>query len=242
MSNRSSVCLLKTAIAPVISGSTRINANILFNEGAQRSFICSELARKLQPIPDTTTQVALSSFGANSPSLQTLEVTTIQIQALNGNRISVSVLVVPHIATPLQNSCTLELDKLPHLRGLKLANPVSDEPEFSVSILIGADHYWSFVQDHIIQGDGPIAQQSRLGYLLSGPLPSPTTQLSTSALLQMTTLADQQFNPQEMWSVEAAGTTPELDRDTFLRAYQSSHIIQMPEEKPHLPSNKVRIS
>ncbi|XP_065884078.1 uncharacterized protein [Dysidea avara] len=247
-SNRSSVCLLKTAIAPVISGGTRINANILFDEGAQKSFICSELASKLQLIPDTTTQVALSSFGANSPSLQTLEMTTIQIQTLNGDRIPVSVLIVPHIATPLQNSCTLELDTLPHLRGLKLANPVSDELEFSVSILIGADHYWSFVQDHIIRGDGPTAQQSRLGYLLSGPLPSPTIQLSTSALLQITTPADQQFNPQEMWSIEAAGTNPELDRDTFLHVYQSSHITQKPdgtytakfpwkEDKPHLPPN-----
>ena len=165
-SNRSSVCLLKTAIAPVISGGTRINANILFDEGAQKSFICSELASKLQLIPDTTTQVALSSFGANSPSLQTLEMTTIQIQTLNGDRIPVYVLIVPHIATPLQNSCTLERDTLPHLRELKLANPVSDELEFSVSILIGADHYWLFVQDHIIRGDGPTAQQSRLGYLL----------------------------------------------------------------------------
>ena len=248
VSNRSSVCLLKTALATVVSGSTRISANILFDEGAQRSFICSELASKLRVVPDTTTQVALSSFGANSPSLQTLEVTTIQIQTLDGDRIPVSVLVVPQIATPLQNSCALQLDKLPYLRGLKLANPVSDELEFPVSILIGADHYWSFVQDHIIRGDGPTAQQSRLGYLLSGPFPSPTVQVSTSALLQLTTPADQRFDPQQMWSIEAAGTNSDLDSDTFLRVYQSSHITQMPdgtytakfpwkEDKPHLPSN-----
>ena len=53
------------------------------------------------------------------------------------------------------------------------------------------DHYWSFVQDHIIRGDGPTAQQSRLGYLLSGPMPNPTTQLLTSTFLQLTTLTDQ---------------------------------------------------
>ena len=54
------VCLLKTAIAPVIGSDTRMNADILFDEGAQRSFICSQLANKLHVVPSTTTQVALS--------------------------------------------------------------------------------------------------------------------------------------------------------------------------------------
>jgi len=36
-----------------------------------------------------------------------------------------------------------------------------------VSILIGADYYWTFVEDKIIRGDGPTAQQSKLGLLYS---------------------------------------------------------------------------
>jgi len=142
-----------------------------------------QLANKLKLVPDTTTQVALSSFGADSSSFQTLEVTTIQMQTLNGASFSShsSTYVLPHLfRIPW---------KLPQLKGLKLANLVSDELEFSISILIGGDHYWSFVQDRIIQGDGPIAPKSRLGCLLSGPLLLPTIQLSTSVLLQITTPA-----------------------------------------------------
>ena len=56
------VCLLKTAVAPVVNGHTRIHANILFDEGAQRTFISTQLAAKLQVTPMTTTQVALSSL------------------------------------------------------------------------------------------------------------------------------------------------------------------------------------
>jgi len=139
------------------------------------------------------------------PSLQTLGITTIKIQTLTGDHIPVSVLVVPNIATPIQNSCRIELNKMPHLKGLKLANLFTSNQEFSVSILIGADQYWSFVQDHIIRGDGPTAQQSLLGYLLSGPLPMLTTQLLTSTLLQIASSADQQeFNLLQLWSIEAA--------------------------------------
>ena len=247
--NNSSTCLLKTAIAPVINSSIKICANILFDEGAQRSFICSQLADKLQLVPDTTTQVALSSFGADMPSLQTLGVTTIKIQPLTGDHIPVSVLIVPNIATPIQNSCRVELDKMPHLKGLKLANPCTDHQDFSVSILIGADHYWSFVQDDIIRGNGPTTQQSRLGYLLSGPLLVLNTELSSSILLQITSSADQQeFNLQQLWSIEAVGTSPEQSNDTFLHSYQTNSISQMSdgtytakfpwkEDKPHLPSN-----
>ena len=79
-------------------------------------------------MPSTTTQVALSSFGNESPSFQTLEVATIQIQTLTGDLVPVSVLIVPKIATPIQNSCRVDLDSIPHLKGLKLANPVTDRP------------------------------------------------------------------------------------------------------------------
>ena len=135
-------------------------ANILFDERAQRSFICSQLANKLHVVPSTTTQVALSSFGNDSPSFQTLGVATIQVQTLDGDLVPISVLIVPKIATPIQNSCRIEMENMPHLEGLKLANPITDNNEFLVSILIGADYYWLFVQDHVIRGNGPTAQQS----------------------------------------------------------------------------------
>ena len=120
------VCLLKTAVAPVVNGHTRIHANILFDEGAQRTFISTQLAAKLQVTPMTTTQVALSSFGADSKSLQTMDVANVQIEILNGELIPISALIVPTISTPIHNSYHLPLNTLPHLKGLKLANPNCD--------------------------------------------------------------------------------------------------------------------
>ena len=117
--------------------------------------------------PTTTTQVALSLFGAESQSFQTLDVATIQVEKLDDELIPISFLIVPTIATTLFISCKLPLNSLPHLKGLKLANPAFNNTEFNISILIGTNHYWSFVQDHIICGDGPTAQQSRLHGLLA---------------------------------------------------------------------------
>ena len=93
------------------------------------------------------------------------------MQSLAGEQIPVSALVVPHIATPLQNSFQACVNKILHLKGLVLAHPITKEENFEISLLIGADHYWDFVENHIIRGNGPTAMQSKLGYLLSGPLP-----------------------------------------------------------------------
>ena len=41
------VCLLKTAVAPVVNGRRRRNANILFDERAQRSFMSLQLTTEL---------------------------------------------------------------------------------------------------------------------------------------------------------------------------------------------------
>ena len=65
----------------------------------------------------------------------------------------------------------MELTKLPYLRNLPLAHPVLSSDSFKISLLIGTDHYWDIVEDHIVHGQRPTAMSSKLGYLLSGPLP-----------------------------------------------------------------------
>ena len=59
-------CLLKTAIATVSAGDRYTRANILFDEGAQRSFISQKLADQLQLCPHSIENINISSFGAES--------------------------------------------------------------------------------------------------------------------------------------------------------------------------------
>ena len=47
-------CLLKTAVASIIAGSIKTQANILFDEGAQRLFISADLANELGIQPTST--------------------------------------------------------------------------------------------------------------------------------------------------------------------------------------------
>ncbi|XP_065639741.1 uncharacterized protein LOC136072548 [Hydra vulgaris] len=54
---------------------------------------------------------------------------------------------------------------------LKLADYHRDNEYLEVDILIGADYYWSIIENKIIRGvEGPIAIKSKVGYLVSGPI------------------------------------------------------------------------
>jgi len=87
------------------------------------------------------------------------------------------------------------------------------------------------MQDTNVRGNGPIARDSKLSYLLSGSLPYSLTKTATFILLQITsTAAPEEPNLEKFRSVESVGTTAhtkstELD---FLHAYQQSLITQMP--------------
>ena len=151
-----------------------IEANILFNEGAQRTFISQSLVSKLGLQTSTKETINLAAFGAISTTRRNLDVVTLYIETESYRNIPIQALVIPEIATPLQNSIRTAIENYPYLRDLKLAHPVTDNESFEISLLIGADYYWDIVQDHIIRGNGPTAMQSKLGYLLSGRVTSTT--------------------------------------------------------------------
>ena len=198
-------CLLKTAVAIVTAGDKQTRANILFDNGAQRSFVSQKLADLLNLNPQTRENITISTFGANTPLQQSLSVVSISVKSLVGEKISVTALVVPNIATPLQNTFNTCIKNMLHLQGLTLAHPITDKENFEISLLIGSDHYWNFVGDHIVRGNGPIAMQSKLGYLLSEPLTQSQTQFSSGTILHVA--AAYQEDNQDFWNMEPTDTT-----------------------------------
>ena len=56
------VCLLKTAVTQVNAGGLQTEASILFDEGAQRSFVSDKLAKELKISPQLTENVSISAF------------------------------------------------------------------------------------------------------------------------------------------------------------------------------------
>ncbi|XP_069138142.1 uncharacterized protein [Argopecten irradians] len=251
----SSQVLLKTAIAPVCVNGQCVQSNILFDEGAQRSFVTQELADKLQMETTGKETINISGFGQVGDKVRHLSSGTVYLQTNTREKIPVKVLVVPTIAVPL-NSNRKHIAKLPHLKGLKLAHPVSADETFEVSLLIGADHYWDIVQDKVVRGKGPIAVKSKIGYLVSGPYQGTSSLNQRQNMSVMNVLVSHKKDEcdlEKFWKVESLGIQKKDDKTedescTYLENYKQSciefrgnkYIAKLPWRDDHspLPTNK----
>ena len=103
--------------------------------------------------------------------------------------------------------------RLPHLKELPLAHPVTEAENFEISLLVGADFYWNLVGDHIIRGEGPTAVSSKLGYLLLGPVPLPQCVSAMVTILHVAAgHSQEECNLLRFWQVEYTAITPDEER------------------------------
>ena len=244
-----SKCLLKTAVATIATPTSQATAHVLFDEGSQRSFILQSLATEMGLQPYKTDKVFLSAFGAHSPSISTLDVAQIHLITSSGEQLPLSVLIVQTIASPIQSIVESDISQLSYLRGIPLAHPVTTEQQFQISLLIGADYYWNIIENHVIRGNGPTAVKSKIGYLLSGPMPMMSD--SSSAIFHTSVSDTADYDLRRFWMIESTGTSTTSDNpntNSILQSYIKSHISRLPDgsytakfpwkpDHPPLPTN-----
>ncbi|XP_071127724.1 uncharacterized protein [Mytilus edulis] len=248
--SRSNV-LLKTAVAPV-GGNRYVDTHILFDEGAQRSFVTEELASKIDLEILGTETIHLSAFESTDSKVRHLSRARVYVESINRTKIPVEVLVVPNIASPLSNYIGNGIREFKYLKGLRLAHPFTeDNSSFEISLLIGADFYWDFVEDTILRGNGPTAVKSKLGYLLSGPIPTSYRQQSNVGMYNiLTSHKPEELNLERFWELESLGVdsnTTDVETVDYMETNQKSaiefrenkYIAKLPWKPNHepLPTN-----
>ncbi|XP_071176440.1 uncharacterized protein [Mytilus edulis] len=248
--SRSNV-LLKTAVAPV-GGNRYVDTHILFDEGAQRSFVTEELASKIDLEILGTETIHLSAFESTDSKVRHLSRARVYVESINKTKIPVEVLVVPNIASPLSNYIGNGIREFKYLKGLRLAHPFTeDNSSFEISLLIGADFYWDFVEDTILRGNGPTAVKSKLGYLLSGPIPTSYRQQSNVGMYNiLTSHKPEDLNLERFWELESLGVdsnTTDVETVDYMETNEKSaiefrenkYIAKLPWKPDHepLPTN-----
>ncbi|XP_065896345.1 uncharacterized protein [Dysidea avara] len=174
-----------------------------------------------------------------------MKVACVNIKSRTGELVPISALIVPTIATPLRNAVKLNTTQLPYLSGLPLAHPITQDDSFKISLLIGTDYYWDLVEDHI-RRNGPTAMSSKLGYFLSGPLPTEHSLITHTNAFHVAAHHSTNCDFKQFWELESTGTTSTLDTNTdktFLiecsntyvsRQSDGSYCAKLPW-KPHHP-------
>ena len=152
-----------------------VPVRVLFDSCSQRTFIKNELKNKLNLKVIRTETVCLNTFGSEKYVKQKCDVVKVQLKAKYGEDVELTAICYDKICSPLP--VKVNVQEYLHLDGLEFAdNLESENDQESFQILIGSDRYWDLTTNEIIKGpegeSGPIAMQSKFGWLIAGPVHS----------------------------------------------------------------------
>ena len=146
-------------------------ARAVLDSGSQRTYVTQRIKDELQLPTRSSEFLRIKTFGSTGGHDAQCEVVSVGIVANNGETLVLNALVVPFICNPLTfQPISLSRESHDHLDGLELADAASAEDTLEIDVLIGSDSYWNLVTGRVIRGRcGPIAIQTKVGWVLSGP-------------------------------------------------------------------------
>ena len=250
------VIFLQTALAEVNdprNPSRVLSARIVLDNGSQKSYV-TERVKKFLALPVTgTEQLSIAAFGSSRREPKHCDVVCLAIRTKSGHNQELNLYVVPHICDPLTTpTVSTCVEMYGHLAHLDIAD-VSQDPTLEVDVLIGSDHYWDFVTGQIIrEQSGPVAIETTLGWILSGPaeLPGqlrPTVSLITTHTLRVEGVTNKELDTtlRSFWELESLGIqmpTKDPVSDQFASTIQMEegrYEVSLPWREYHdpLPDN-----
>ena len=158
-------------------------------------------------------RIVLNVFGKEGGKIINADVVKFKVETVT-DKIFMEALCIPTISARLsnQNSQCVLSQNYPHLQGLSIANS-SSKTSFDVALLVGLDFYYSSITGNVKRGQigEPIAVESKLGWILTGPSKSNLVQtyLSDTHTLHIkpqyqTFDETSDFNfPSSIWDIES---------------------------------------
>ncbi|XP_067210840.1 uncharacterized protein [Linepithema humile] len=205
--NHSQILLATARIIVRSSNGNSTIARALIDQGSEISLVTERLAQRLK-LPRIKSSIPLVGVGG---------------QSSNKTRGFVSFTIRPHftstfekvISAHILSALTTAIPTLKvsskswkHLEGLQLADPYYSNPG-EIDLLLGADVYGQLIDTGIVKGgsDSPIAQQTQLGWIVSGPTSSvrPTCHMQSYCISQSADLYDLL---QRFWELDSISVKP----------------------------------
>ena len=187
--SKNNYVLLQTARAKIYAPNNVNNSctvRLLLDSCSQKSYIRSSLRKQLSLPTISTDKVLIKPFGRQEAILKKCDTVQFVIECTDNLNVFVSAYEVDVICGPIANqTINFAQQHYPHLQNLPLADSATGDGDLDVDIMIGADYYWSFVQNHVVRGESnysPVAIRTRLGYVLSGPINLPSGYETSSYL------------------------------------------------------------
>ena len=219
--------ILQTARVSVRGTRDVTDATVLFDSGADRSYIRSDLVSKIAPEYVDSEKVSMASFGVKTPSDSKLH--NVYKVHLKGNlNTGHSILVTETDVICANLHCSRVPSELMESFGdLVFADDYETSPGQQIDIFIGMDAYWRFVGTQFVESvpKGLMAQSTVFGWVLSGAYSTDTNTDETVVSHQMLCFDGMSERClQTFWDLESVGISEVKDSvcDPVLAEFQQS--------------------
>ena len=222
--------VLPTARVVVMGrGGQRVEATALFDTGSDRTYVCDKLVKCADPVWVGSENVSYAAFGGTGSSVKHRDVYRVDMFGSNmasPSPLSVNAICVPVICAPLQRP-VFPAGVLQSFSHLELADPPSDR-QLTVDILVGLDCYWDLMkQGEIRLSGGPVAQETALGWVISGKVSAPGGASGTGGATSLLCLGDiHEQSLRRLWSLEGIGVREPEEGDSEVLARFDASVVR----------------
>ena len=204
-----------------------VRATVLFDTGSNRSYVSSSLVRRCAPEWVECREIAYTAFGGSESGSKSRNIYRVQMSGAcvsNPAMVQIEAAEVPVICSPLARP-SVPSSLLAAFGNLELADPPGDGGELTIDILIGLDNYWQLMGTGCLRSDqGPVAQQTMFGWILSGLSGSSANDQNCGPqLLVMSDVSEERLR--QFWDLDAIGINPldeDVNTDPVLKEFESS--------------------
>ena len=221
-----------------VKGSKGVSeAIVMFDTGADRSYISEELVKKTAPTWLCTQEVSCATFGSRTTgNVEKRNVYSLDLLGTD-SKTSVQVTEIRHICASLSRPSIDE--SIVSSFGEELNIVKARSGEVKVDILIGLDCYWRLVTGAIKTiSEGLVAQNTLFGWVISGKLVD--TQASVTQVVSSTQLLCLDVNESlanKFWNLESIGISPTEvpEKSDALQKFEKSTSFENGRYEVHLP-------
>ena len=175
---------LQTAQA-LINGDRDIRVRVLFDSGSQKSFITTQAAKMAGLHPIRRERLGIKVFGSDEGKYEERDLVVFDLMNVEGGeRVRMSAFIVENISD-IPNIHVESIKKgYKHLSKIWFSDVDSKQSRLELDILIGSNFLWNFQGQQTIRGgiDEPVAVNTKLGWVISGPLKGKITENSEDCI------------------------------------------------------------
>lgn len=182
----SSNILLATAIVNVLDVNGEVHSlRALIDQGSEANFVTESASLALQ-LPKTKIEAVISGIGASNSHAKHTTSFTLQSRHDSTFELTVEALVLGRITNTLPSK-SFKAQRWQHIVDLSLADPSYHRSGY-IDLVLGADILAQVIMKGVRIGTAgsPVAQQTRLGWILSGKISESSTHTTTVTSMHAT--------------------------------------------------------